>query len=189
MSPRAVWFNCVVAGEGVIAALVLEKVREQVECTGRLLDLIPPEKIDWRPELPAAKGRPPLTIGEVLGHLLECLAGICATLYAVHPERLAHFAALRNKAVNHRCEVGEARERIEEYGRHIEEGFAALADADLARRIPTVFVPEGEAVMTLLLGNLEHFLNHKHQLFFYLKMLGVPVGTSDLYKLRGSEKA
>jgi hypothetical protein len=39
--------------------------------------------------------------------------------------------------------------------------------------------------MTLLLGNLEHLVNHKYQLFFYLKMLGVPLGTPDLYRLRG----
>jgi hypothetical protein len=34
-----------------------------------------------------------------------------------------------------------------------------------------------------LLANLEHFINHKYQLFFYLKLLGVSVDTRDLYKL------
>ena len=45
--------------------------------------------------------------------------------------------------------------------------------------------PEGEALLTLLLGNLEHFINHQYQLFAYLKMLGVPLGTRDLYVWRG----
>jgi hypothetical protein len=58
---------------------------------------------------------------------------------------------------------------MRDYMIHIEEGFALLTDADLARQIPTVFVPEGEALLTLLLGNLEHFINHKYQLFAYLK--------------------
>ncbi|HEV3038281.1 MAG TPA: hypothetical protein VHA33_10940 [Candidatus Angelobacter sp.] len=40
--------------------------------------------------------------------------------------------------------------------------------------------------MTILLGNLEHLMNHKYQLFFYLKLLGIPAGTQDLYKLRGA---
>jgi hypothetical protein len=40
-------------------------------------------------------------------------------------------------------------------------------------------------VATLLLGNLEHLINHKHQLFLYLKLMGVPVGTPDLYQFRG----
>ena len=40
-------------------------------------------------------------------------------------------------------------------------------------------------MLTLLLGNLEHLVNHKHQLFSYLKLLGAPVRTPDLYRLRG----
>jgi hypothetical protein len=40
--------------------------------------------------------------------------------------------------------------------------------------VPSVFVPEGEQLATLLLGNLEHLINHKYQLFFYLKLLGIP---------------
>jgi hypothetical protein len=46
-------------------------------------------------------------------------------------------------------------------------------------------VAEGEPLLTLLLGNLEHLINHKHQLFWYLKLLGVSVRTPDLYRLRG----
>lgn len=70
------------------------------------------------------------------------------------------------------------------YENCIREGFALLKDDDLARLIPTVFVPDGEPLITILLGNLEHFINHKYQLFFYLKLLGVEVTTSDLYRIR-----
>ena len=186
--PRAVCFNCVVAATGVLPKLVLSKLREQVDRTEHLLGLIPPDQLDWIPELPPGSVRPPLRLSEVLGHLLECLAGVCAALHAVDPQRLAHFARLREKPVNHRCGIEEARERIREYMDHIEEGFALVTADDLARRIPTVFVPEGEAVLTVLLSNLEHLINHKHQLFFYLKMLGVPVGSRDLYCFRGGDK-
>jgi hypothetical protein len=71
------------------------------------------------------------------------------------------------------------------YRTHIQEGFGFLRDADLNRRLQTVFVSEGEAIVTLLLGNLEHLINHKHQLFTYLKMMGVEVGSQDLYRFRG----
>ena len=50
--------------------------------------------------------------------------------------------------------------------------------------LTTVFT--NESVLTLLLGNLEHLVNHKYQLFVYLKILGVPVGTGDIYCWRGS---
>ena len=161
-----------------LPALILSKLEEQIDRAGRLLDLIPPDKIEWQP-LPES-----LRLCEVLGHLLECLAGFCASLYAVNPEPLSHFLKLRDLPVNHCCRLEEARERIQVYAGCIREGFARLNDDDLVRIIPTVFVPDGEALMTILLGNLEHFINHKYQLFFYLKLLGVPVGTSDLYRIR-----
>lgn len=67
---------------------------------------------------------------------------------------------------------------------HIDEGFALLEDQDLSRRLPTVFVRSGEPILTLLLGNLEHLINHKHQLFTYLKLMGIDVRTRDLYRFR-----
>jgi DinB superfamily len=161
-----------------LAALILSKLEEQVDRAQRLLDLIPPDKTEWRP-LPES-----LRLCEVLGHLLECLAGFCASLYAARPESLGHFLSLRDLPVNHCCGVEEARDRLRQYLECLGQGFALLSDDDLAKLIPTVFVPDGEPLMTLLLGNLEHFINHKYQLFFYLKMLGADVATTDLYKLR-----
>jgi hypothetical protein len=132
--------------------------------------------------MPAIPGAWP--VGILLGHLLDCLSGFCAVLMAVAPQRLAHFAALRESPVNHRCGPAEAAARIQIYRSHIEEGFAVLEDADLGRRLPTVFVKQGEPVLTLLLGNLEHLINHKHQLFTYLKLMGVDVSSGDLYQFR-----
>ncbi len=169
-----------------LAPLILSKLHEQVERTEHLLAHIPAEGMDWRPCWPTAEPSHGLPVSRLLGHLLSCLAGFCAALYAAHSDRLAHFNRLRERPVNHHCGLEEARRRMREYMAHIEEGFALLTDDDLARPIPTVFVPEGEALLTLLLGNLEHFINHKYQLFSYLKALGVPLGTRDLYVWRGS---
>lgn len=162
-----------------ISQALLAKLDEQIERAEHLLALVPPASIEWQPVASAAR------VCDLLGHLLECLAGVCATLYAVDPGSLAHFARLRDLRVNHCCGIEEAQERISDYKAHIKEGFAFVCDADLARSVPTFFVPEGETVMTILLGNLEHFINHKYQLFFYLKLLGVTIGTADLYRLRG----
>ncbi|MFY9609061.1 MAG: DinB family protein [Blastocatellia bacterium] len=162
-----------------LAKLILSKLEEQIERSEHLIALIPPDKVEWKP-------RPDeFRVCELLGHLLECLAGFCATLYDLNPERLADFARLRELRVNHCCEIEEARTRMAEYDAHIKRGFAILSDHDLARPLATVFVPEGEACLTLLLGNLEHLINHKYQLFSYLKLLGVQVETADLYRLRG----
>jgi hypothetical protein len=162
-----------------LSQIVLDKISEQVERADHLLSLIPPPSIEWRP-MPGA-----MRVCDLLGHLLECLAGFCATLYALDRERLAHFARLRDLEVNHCCGIQEARLRIRDYMACIEEGFTTVTDEDLALSLPTVFAAEGETVLRLLLTNLEHFTNHKYQLFFYLKMMGASVGTGDLYRLRG----
>ena len=151
-----------------LCAAMLEKIREQIERTTHLMAMVPEAQQDWTPS-PGA-----WTTGELISHLLDCISGFCAVLAAAEPERLAHCAKLREKPTT-----------IESYRAHIEEGFALLNDADLARRVPTVFVAQGEPVLTLLLGNLEHLINHKHQLFSYLKQMGVPVATPDLYQFRG----
>lgn len=161
-----------------LASFFLTKLEEQIERALHLIALIPPDKLEWKPQPDS------LRVCDLLGHLLECLAGFCATLYAVNSDRLSHFMLLRELPVNHCCGAEEAGARIRDYTSHIKEGFELLDDGDLARRVPTVFVPDGEAVLTVLLGNLEHLINHKYQLFFYLKMLGVEVTTSDLYRIR-----
>jgi hypothetical protein len=161
-----------------LSLLILAKLEEQIERADHLIALVPMDKLEWQPALESFR------VCDLLGHLLECLAGFCAALYAIDPQRLAHFTHLREMKVNHCCGVEEARERMQQYLVYIREGFANLTDQDLSRRLPTVFVAEGEAALTILLGNLEHFINHKHQLFSYLKVLGVQVATADLYRIR-----
>ena len=153
--------------DAALCSALRDKIGEQIERTSHLISLVSAEQMDWRP-------RPgDWTTSELIGHLLDCTSGFCAVLAAAEPARLAHFGKLR--------EVPPA---MELYRAHIEEGFALLTDADLARCVPTVFVPEGESILTVLLGNLEHLINHKHQVFTYLKQMGVPVATPDLYRFR-----
>ena len=162
-----------------LCASLLAKIHEQMERAGHLVDLVPVDRTDWAPAIPGA-----WPAGVLLGHILDCLSGFCAVLSAAETERLAHFAGLRELPVNHRCSPGEAAARIALYRAYIDEGFGWLEDADLGRLIPTVFVKQGETLLTLLLGNLEHLINHKHQLFTYLKLMGVEVHSSDLYRFR-----
>ena len=163
-----------------LCAILESKIDEQIERSDHLAGLLPRSALDWRPAIPGA-----FSGGLLLGHLLECLAGFCAVLYAVHPDELRHFEDLRRLPTNHRCDPTEAHERIADYRARIHEGFRLLRDEDLGSRIPTVFVKDGEPLLTLILGNLEHLVNHKHQLFTYLRLIGVTVGSQDLYRFRG----
>jgi hypothetical protein len=163
----------------ILGGSLLAKIDEQIERAAHLAGLLPEDRLDRPLDAPGG-----WTAGDLLGHLLDCMAGFCAALYAAEPQRLAHFQQLRELPVNLRISPGEFRARLETYREHIAEGFALLEDADLARNIPTVFAPAGVTLLTLLLGNLEHLINHKRQLFEFLKRMDVKVGTADLYRLR-----
>jgi hypothetical protein len=163
-----------------LCSALLEKIHEEIERSTHLLDLLPTLPLEWTPTIPDAR-----PVGWLIGHLLECLAGFCAVLYKVRAQELAHFERLKGLPVNHLCGVEEARGRIADYAACIDEGMTLLQDSDLAQRVPTVFVPEGELLLTLLLGNLEHLISHKYQLLIYLKLAGVAAGTRDLYQFRG----
>ena len=99
-----------------LCASVRAKIVEQIELTLHLIDRLPPAGLDWRP--PVAGAWPAAV---VLGHLLECAAGFCAVLAAVEPERLAHFAELRQLPVNHACPPKEAAARLATYRDRIDE--------------------------------------------------------------------
>lgn len=170
--------------KGTNSESVREKILEAIERTEHLVSMTPADRLAWHPDA-AANQTTPIDLGHLLGHLLSCVAGFCAALHAAFPNELREMEELRGFAVDHSCAPEEARVRIEIYARHIAKGLALCTDDDLGRKIRTVFVPEGETLLTILLGNFEHLTNHKYQLFFYLKLLGVKVGTADLYRLRG----
>jgi hypothetical protein len=172
--------------ERAIVESIAAKVFEATDRTEHLVSLVPVERLAWRPDFPAHL--PPASdLGHLLGHLLDCLAGFCAVFQVAFPEELADFATLRSLPANQFCSADEAGRSIKMFAGHIERGFCCCSDVDLKRRIPTVFVPEGETLVTLLLGNLEHLLNHKYQLFLYLKLAGVAVNSRDVYRFRGKK--
>jgi hypothetical protein len=166
----------------VLVQSVLDKIREQVQLLDNLADLVPADRLDWRPP-----GVSAFSVDALLGHVLDGLTGFCAVLAALNPQQLGHFQALRELEVN-RCGGPEARQKLRVVLATIELGFASMTDDVLATRLPTALVPAGQSVLALLLGNLEHLINHKFQLFFYLKLLGVDVSTNDLYCLPGRKE-
>jgi len=165
-------------------ALVLsvqQKVQDAIERTGHLIDLVPEDCLEWHPSPQQGPGHF-IDVGHVLGHLLSCFGGFCSVMLKAFPDKLAHFADLQWLKTNYCCPPAEAAARLRSYSAFIDEGFLCCPDADLTRVIPTVLLPEGETMLSLLLNNLEHLNHHKYQLFVYLKLLGLPVGSRDLYR-------
>jgi hypothetical protein len=165
-----------------------EKVSETIERTEHLVSLVPTNLLDWRPKLPAEIPEV-ADLGHVLSHLSDCLSGFCAAFYRAFPVELGEFLELRAIAIGESCSPVEARARIRLYEARIRRGFRCCTDEDLSRRIPTFFAPEGQTLLTVLLGNIEHLINHKYQLFFHLKLAGLKLGSRDIYKWRDISEA
>src|SRR6266702_8135114 len=143
---------------------IQRKLQEVVERTEHLIALVPADSLHWHPEAPDNNfGQ----LGDLLGHLLDCMGGVCAVMLRAFPEQLASFADLRSQIVNHFSSPKETLRRFQAYRNCIDAGFVCCLDADLERTLPSVFVPEGLPMLTLLLNNLEHLVSHKYQLFFY----------------------
>jgi hypothetical protein len=150
-----------------VSELLAARILEDVDLAGELMALVPKGREEWRPE-----GWPgePFTLAALRDHMAEALGGVCACLYRLHPEQLKHFELLRG-SVNY-AELRQA----------AAEGFQFVRDADLLLLLPTVFSPEGKPFLETLMVNWKHLLHHSHQLFTYLKLLGIPVETRHLYR-------
>ena len=155
--------------------VLFERIDEDLALIEEMLALIPPSAEDWRPNWP---GDVPFTMPELVAHLADSCGGICACFARLHPSldwTKAETAGLR---------TGRNRRVIAGYRAMVQEARALTRDEDWMRVIPSYFVAEGEPFLTVLLVNLKHVNHHAHQLFVYLKLLGVPVGTRHLYRFK-----
>ena len=166
--------------ETTLCSSFLSKIEDQLDRADHLISLVPFDQLEWTPPMPNG-----FSVGTLLAHLMECLAGFCAVLHASNPDRLHHFLDLKRLTADKHIDCNEAQLRLKVYQNHIREGFAVINDSDLSSMIPTVFVPNGEPLLNLLLINSEHLASHKYQLFIYLRMIGLHVSSSDLYHFSG----
>src|SRR5438552_15153246 len=105
----------------LLCTSLLGKIHEQFERTSHLITLLPADRLDSTPPIPDT-----WPVGLLLGHLLDCAAGFCAVLAAFEPQRLAHFAKLRELPVNHRCSPSESVIRIAIYRAYDDEGLVLV---------------------------------------------------------------
>jgi uncharacterized damage-inducible protein DinB len=146
-----------------------EKIRER---TLRVIQCIPPEKIDWtyRP------GR--FTFADLIRHLATIERYMYAENVQLKPSRYP----------GHGKELADGYDQVLEYlnRMHAEsmEIFGALRDEDLQRRCLT---PGGAsiAIWKWLRAMIEHEVHHRGQIYLYLGMLDIR--TPPLYGLTSEE--
>jgi hypothetical protein len=173
-----------------LTEVVARRLDEDLALIEEMLALVPSGKEEWRPEWPpSTSGEPAFTVRQLAGHFLMAWGGVNGCLQKLHPEKLKHFDAWKQQ-VSRLKEPGVAavRSMLASARNHTKEGFSLTVDEDLGRKIPTYFAPAGEPFLEILLTNGKHANHHAHQLFIYLKLMGLPVGTRHLYRFKSEAK-
>jgi hypothetical protein len=155
--------------------VLFDRIDEDFALIEEMLALVPNSSEDWRPDWP---GDLSFTMSELVAHLAESCGGVCACFARLHPEMNWTRAETAGLSVGRNGRV------IAAYRAQVREALALTRDDDWMRVIPTYFVPEGEPFLAVVLTNLKHVNHHVHQLFTYLKVWGVPVGTRHLYRFK-----
>jgi len=138
-----------------------------------LLKMVPADKLDWKP------GPSFMSMGHLICHLSEGIGTELGMLIQNSWPKPEEMAELMKQTPT--CGVQEALAKLEKDKATLREVLASVSEEDFANKI--VSVPWGwKAKMEKMsLDFREHFVNHKMQLFTYLKLLGFPVNTETLY--------
>jgi hypothetical protein len=152
-----------------------EVVMETYRPTEKLIGMVPGDKLDWRP------GPTFMSAGQVICHLSMGLgAGFEWLLGGKLPsmEEMGEIMKLENLPS---CSPQEALDKLEKDRRILRQLLDGMSEEDFTNKV--VSVPWGVTAKTerMAIQLLEHFTNHKMQLFTYLKLLGLPVNTQTLY--------
>ena len=148
------------------------RLDEDLALAEELLAMAPAGADQWHPPYSG------FSLSELAAHLAESAGGIGGCFAKLHP------ALSFQKAEDLGHTVAESLAVLAAYRGQCQAAYVHTTDVDLARVIPTYFVPSGEPFVAILLTNWKHLNHHVHQLFTYLKLLGVPVSTRHLYRFR-----
>ncbi|HVN80625.1 MAG TPA: DinB family protein [Terriglobia bacterium] len=167
--------------------LLKAEVESSYSVTEKLLALVDDRSLEWKP----STGSNWMTTGQLLKHIADgCGAAFRGVitgdwglpedmdLSKLSPEEMLppaeRMAAVANTA--------EAKRLLREDKELALKMLAECGKEDLAHKPAPVFWDSSEMVLGhRLLQMIDHFKQHKGQLFYYLKLQGKPVKTGDLW--------
>jgi hypothetical protein len=140
-----------------------------------MLKMIPSDKLDWKPAPNF------MSMGQLICHLCD---GIGTELRMAidnswpKPEEMSSLPELAKFPT---CTIEEALAKLEKDKTTLSDILSGVTEEDFANKIITVPWGWKNNMERMALDFREHFVNHKMQLFTYLKLLGLPVNTETLY--------
>jgi hypothetical protein len=140
-----------------------------------LIGMVPADKLDWKP------GPTFMSTGQVLCHLSDGLGGGFEMLLSgkwPSTEEMEAGMKLENLPS---CSPQEALDKLEKDKKILRQVLDGMSEEDFTNKVLSVPWGWKAKMERMALSFLEHFTNHKMQLFTYLKLLGLPVNTQTLY--------
>jgi uncharacterized damage-inducible protein DinB len=156
--------------------------------TERLLDMVDPDRLDWKPE----SGANWMTVGQLLKHITGSCGAACQGFVTgdwglpegvkvedLPPEEMLPPAE-KLPAIG---SVAETRKLLSEDKALALRLIDEVGEADLDRKeVAAPWAPAAKyALGRHLLQMVQHLDRHKSQLFYYLKLQGKAVNTGDLW--------
>lgn len=140
-----------------------------------LIKMVPAEKLNWQP------GPKFMTLGQLICHLSSGVGEGIRLLHSGQWPAMEEMLTGMKQENLPSCDVEEALRRLEADKEILRKALDEISEADFTGKV--VSVPWGfQGKFELLaLSFVEHFTNHKMQLFTYLKLLDLPVDTQTLY--------
>lgn len=155
----------------------LSSIDDLVKSTEHLFQQIPEEKIDWKPAEHA------FSVGQQLAHIVGAFEGYARGMTT----GAWGFRSIRELFLQNRrtpsVTVAEATRLLRANHAEFRRCIGNLSEEEFLRG--EVETPQlGGSVPRWRIGLLfiEHHLNHKAELFMYLKLLGIEVNSSHLYR-------
>ena len=150
---------------------------EMMTSTESLFRMVPPDTLAWKPTEKS------FTVGQMIAHIAEAL-----DVYSNGLTKAAWgFSSMRERFVKNRHQmsltVEEALALLRTNAGEFRKRIESMSATDLAEG--EVFSPQYDGPAPrwrIAMLALEHHLNHKAELFMYLKLLGVQVNTKHLYR-------
>jgi hypothetical protein len=140
-----------------------------------LIRMVSPDKLQWRP------GPKFMSLGQVVCHLGDGLGAVLSATVTGKwptPEEMEQAMKLENMPS---CTAEDALNKLESDKTVLRETLNGISEEDFARKSASVPWGMQGTAERMAISFLEHFTNHKMQLFIYLKLLSLPVHTGTLY--------
>jgi len=156
----------------------------QYAVTERLMDMVTDDMLDWKP----ATGKNWMTVGQLLKHITEscglCVKGFVTGDWGMPENSGGEPVDMLPPAekLPTVCCVAEAKRLLAEDKALAFELLAGCSEEELDTRIATApWDPMEYPLGRRMLEMANHLQQHKGQLFYYLKLQGLPVGTNHLW--------